>query len=55
MAVLDTAIATTKMPASSAGKMKRVRGPEESYACARASRLSGKICPPSTMMVCPVT
>jgi hypothetical protein len=30
MAVLDTAIATKKMPASSAGEMSRVRVTEES-------------------------
>ena len=55
MAVLDTAIATKKMPASSVGMMRRVKVMNENYACASASRLSGRICPPSTMMVCPVT
>ena len=55
MAVLDTAIAKKKMPASSAGLTKRVNATEFNYACAKASKLSGNICPPSTMIVCPVT
>jgi len=55
MAVLDTAIAAKKMPASSAGMIRRMKATELSHACARASRLSGSICPPSTMMVWPVT